>query len=112
MKKRIKYSLFFGIPTLIILTVGIYFSFMPKDRFDEYTCKSKFRGDWGLFVIDNESIYHKEANKYPSIREETKNKIYADTSFSATRYTFYKRTNKLKIEEENSTYILECTKLN
>ena len=126
MKKKTKYSLFIGIPILIIITISFIF-FPQKKRFDEYLCK---RTGWNneIFIIIDDKNLIIETNKKTKtdnsifsdsawnrrnigIKEETKEKIV----FEWGEHIFYKRTKKLKITDaigEREPYLLDCTKLN
>ena len=116
MKKKTKYSLFIGIPILIIITISFIF-FPQKKRFDEYLCAGWTGSRNDIFIaIDNKYLYvnyGKTDEKALMIREETQEKIYAEyLSISSKLYTLYKRSKKLKIQKGDYIYLLNCTKLN
>ena len=116
MKKKTKYSLFIGIAILIIIAISFIF-FPQKKRFDEYLCEGWTGSRNDIFIaIDNEYLYEnygKTDEKALMIREETQEKIYANyLNISDKIYIFYKRSKKLKVQDGDAVFLLDCTKLN
>ena len=88
------------------------FSCGNQNRNDEYVCKSSKDYPRYIDIKKNKiNVRWESVSGSAPITEETNDKIVADL-YGAEIYTFYKKTNKLKITFSFGAYIYNCEKLN
>jgi len=115
-KKQNKNYIFLGVAGIII--IAIFFFFLKKDRFDEYSCLYQDGGGPEYISIENKifNSFYKDKLK---IQKETSDRVIAvkwPDRENKVIWTLYKRTKILKIEypglEKTEPFILNCTQLN